>query len=94
MVDLYEAKDYLGVTLEDDDLTIEKLIKVSYLYLEGATGVDFSTLDNEKADIFVLALTDELFNNRGISLEKGVDGMKYIYKSILLQLQLECGVNV
>lgn len=87
MIDVNRAKEYIRV--DEDDLEISMLIKTSYMYLEGATGTDYSKIENEKADIFILALVDELYNDRGLTTEKGANNMKYIYKSILLQLQLE-----
>lgn len=94
MIDLDIAKNYININSDEDDIQINMLIKSAYMYLEGATSKDFSKEINEKADIFVLALVDDCYNNRGLSVEKGANKMKYIYKSILMQLQLECEANV
>lgn len=94
MVDLDKAKQYLRVDFNLDDVEIEMLIQSSYAYLEGATGVDYSMQNNKKADLFILALVSECYNDRGLTdkektVAAGANKMKYIYKSILLQLQLE-----
>ena len=94
MVYLDKAKNYLNVDFDEDDMQIDMLIKSAYMYLQGATCKDFSKEENEKADIFVLALIDDCYNNRGLSVEKGANKMKYIYKSILMQLQLEYDSDV
>ena len=83
IMDLDDAKGFLKVDYNDEDLTIESLIIASEMYLKNATGKEFTS----KNQLAVL-LINEWYNNRELMDKKSVsDKTRFILQSILLQLQ-------
>lgn len=87
LIKLNDAKIFLKVDYDDDDLTIESLIKASESYLKNATGKEF-TNNNDLAVLYCKVLINEWYNNRDLMLRKTVsEKVSFTLQSILLQLQ-------
>ena len=63
MIKLKEAKEYLRIDFEDDDVFIKKLIKASRRYIKN-TGSDSKS--NELLDIAQLLLIEHWYFNRSL----------------------------
>ena len=87
IMDLDEAKAFLKVDYNDEDLTIESLIMASEMYLKNATGKEF-TNKNQLAVLYCKVLINEWFSNRELMEGKDVsEKVRFTLQSILLQLQ-------
>lgn len=87
IISLDEAKLYLKVDFDDEDLLISNLIEASEMYLENATGKKFDE-NNKLAKLYCNCLIHEWYNNRSLMANKDVsDKVKYTLSSILLQLK-------
>lgn len=87
IMDLDDAKAFLKVDYNDEDLTIESLIMASEMYLKNATGKEF-TNKNQLAVLYCKVLINEWFSNRELMEGKDVsEKVRFTLQSILLQLQ-------
>lgn len=90
MITLEEAKLFLKVDYEDDDVLIESLIETSEQYLFNATGKKFAK-DNKLAILYCKTLIYEWYKDRGLTVVGGLKNdnpkIRYTLQSILLQLQ-------
>lgn len=87
IMDIDDAKAFLKVDYNDEDLTIESLIIASEMYLKNATGKEF-TSKNQLAVLYCKVLINEWYNNRELMDKKSVsDKIRFTLQSILLQLQ-------
>lgn len=87
IMDLDDAKAFLKVDYNDEDLTIESLIMASEMYLKNATGKEF-TNKNQLAVLYCKVLINEWFSNRELMEGKAVsEKVRFTLQSILLQLQ-------
>lgn len=87
IMDLDDAKAFLKVDYNDEDLTIESLIMASEMYLKNATGKEF-TNKNQLAVLYCKVLINEWFSNRELMQGKDVsEKVRFTLQSILLQLQ-------
>lgn len=81
-----EAKNWLRVDGDEDDSTIEMLIKASEEYLENATGKKFDQNDNQ-ARLFCLVLIADWYENREYIGQKVGEKARFTIQSLLAQLQ-------
>ena len=87
IMDLDDAKAFLKVDYNDEDLTIGSLIMASEMYLKNATGKEF-TNKNQLAVLYCKVLINEWFSNRELMEGKDVsEKVRFTLQSILLQLQ-------
>ncbi|MFR7993341.1 MAG: head-tail connector protein [Clostridium sp.] len=87
IINIDDAKAFLKVDYNDEDLIIESLIIASEEYLKNATGKEF-TSKNKLAVLYCKVLINEWYNNRELMDKKSVsDKIRFTLQSILLQLQ-------
>lgn len=87
-----EARRYLGIDYTDEvvDANILRALDDAAEYLKSAVGADiFELLPNDrKVDRLVLAYTQELYDERGVSVKAG-NAKREMIHSMELQLRLE-----
>jgi uncharacterized phage protein (predicted DNA packaging) len=89
---LEEAKDFLKVDYDDEDIFIQDLINASEQYLKNATGKTFDST-NQLAKLYCSVLVNEWFKDRGLMQDaKTSDKVRFTLASILRQLEY-CEVN-
>lgn len=89
---LQEAKDFLKVDYDDEDVFIQDLIIASEQYLKNATGKKFDST-NQLAKLYCKVLINEWFKDRGLMQDaKTSDKVRFTLTSILRQLEY-CEVN-
>jgi uncharacterized phage protein (predicted DNA packaging) len=84
IVSLDEAKEWVRIEHNDDDSTIQMLIKAAEKYLKNATGNTFDS-SNELAQLFCLVLVADWYENRDM-IGKVSDKIRPTVDSILAQL--------
>jgi uncharacterized phage protein (predicted DNA packaging) len=89
IVTLDEAKQWLRVDTNDDDVLIQSLIASSEQYLKEATGVTYDN-KNELAKLFCLTLISDWYENREM-VGKASDVIRYTVNSLLMQLTYGSG---
>lgn len=90
-MELEQVKQYLRVTFNDEDSTLEQLIAVSGAYLAGAVDdYDKKYKASEHfaaaADMTQLAIIADLYENRN-QAEKGATDYGFVVRSLITQLQ-------
>lgn len=93
IVTLDEAKKWLRIDHDEDDITIEMLIGVSEDYLKESTGI---TYDSTKASarLFCLILITDWYENRVFENNSKLmisDRVRFSVRSILMQLTYGSG---
>lgn len=87
-----EARRYLGIDYTDEvvDANILRALNDAAEYLKSAVGEDIFELlpDDRKVDRLVLAYTQELYDERGVSAKAG-NAKREMIHSMELQLRLE-----
>lgn len=86
ILEIEEAKQWLRVDHDEDDMIIQNLIKAAESYLKNATGKTFGSED-ELAKLFCLYLITDWYENREYLGRKVGEKVKYIVQSMLTQLQ-------
>lgn len=83
------VKDYLRVDGEDDDQMVFSCVKAAYRYILDGVG-EFDE-DSPTAEMLLLAITQDLYDNRTLTESEQQWKMRqsYTYQSIILQLQME-----
>lgn len=84
IVTLSEVKEWLRVDGNDDDLTISLLMKASEDYLKNATGIEY-TSNNDQAKLLCFVLIVDWYENREF-VGKASDKVRHTVNSILMQL--------
>lgn len=85
---LEEAKEYLKVDYEDEDLLIESYIFAAEAYLKNATGREFDNT-NDLAVLYCKCFIYEMFKNKNLMCTSASEKKaRYTTRSILLQLKL------
>lgn len=88
-VTLEEAKMWLRVDGDEEDLQLNSLIIASEMYLKNATGRTFDDT-NELARLFCLTLIVDWYENRELGAGNVSGSTRYTINSMLLQLKY-CG---
>lgn len=83
---LDEAKRWLRVDGDDEDLTVQMLVDASETYLANATGNTFDS-SNSLAKLYCLVLVTDWYENRELIGEKTSDKVRFTIQSIMTQLQ-------
>lgn len=86
---LQEVKRAIKVDFTDDDTFINMLIVASEEYLKSATGYDLSKSYPNKAKVFCIAMINECYKDRCLSIDSAGNKMRFIMKDILIQLSYE-----
>ena len=89
IVTLEEAKAYLRVDFNDDDVLITSLISAADEYLKAAISETYD-VKSERARTLALIVVGDLYDNREIS-EKVSGNTRRLVQSFALQLRLESG---
>lgn len=84
IVTIEEAKNWLRVDSDEDDLLIQSLIKASESYLKNATGNEYDHT-NELAKLFCLVLIVDWYDDREMMGEAS-EKVRHTINSILMQL--------
>lgn len=84
IVTLEEAKNWLRVDSEEDDILIHSLIKAAESYLKNATGIEYDNT-NELAKLFCLVLIVDWYDDREMVGEAS-EKVRHTINSILMQL--------
>ena len=88
MLDLDKVKNYLRVDYADDDAIIETYIIATEKFLKTLCEKDeFEEDKQELAEIYMLAMISELYNNRNLTVDKAEQRVRTIMQSILNQLR-------
>jgi len=88
LVELDEAKNWLRVDDDMDDLEITSLIKASEQYIKNATGKQFSK-EHELARLLSLFLITEWYEGRELTGNAMSEKSRFVVQSMVLQLQTE-----
>ncbi|MEK8132914.1 head-tail connector protein [Paenibacillus filicis] len=83
---LDEAKEWLRVDGEGEDLTIRMLTGAAETYLHNATEVTFDGT-NDLAKLYCLVVVADWYENRELIGEKTSDKVRFTVQSIMAQLQ-------
>ena len=86
IVDIDEAKQFLRVDHDEDDIFIQSLIGAAEEYLKNATGKEFGS-SNNLARLFCLFLVADWYENRKLAREKVGEQTREIIQSMLNQLK-------
>ena len=84
IVTLEEARNWLRVDSEEDDILIHSLIKAAESYLKNATGIEYDNT-NELAKLFCLVLIVDWYDDREMVGEAS-EKVRHTINSILMQL--------
>ena len=88
MLDLDKVKNYLRVDYADDDAIIETYIIATEKFLKTLCEKDeFEEDKQELAEIYMLAMINELYNSRNLTVDKAEQRVRTIMQSILNQLR-------
>ena len=88
MLNLDKVKNYLKVDYNDDDAIIETYIIATEKFLKKLCEKDeFEEDKQELAEIYMLAMISELYNNRNLTVDKAEQRVRTIMQSILNQLR-------
>ena len=88
MLDLDKVKNYLRVDYADDDAIIETYIIATEKFLKKLCEKnEFEEDKQELAEIYMLAVINELYNSRNLTVDKAEQRVRTIMQSILNQLR-------
>ena len=88
MLDLDKVKNYLRVDYADDDAIIETYIIATEKFLKKLCEKnEFKEDKQELAEIYMLAMINELYNSRNLTVDKAEQRVRTIMQSILNQLR-------
>ena len=88
MLNLDKVKNYLKVDYADDDVIIETYIIATEKFLKTLCEKDeFEEDKQELAEIYMLAMLNELYNSRNLTVDKAEQRVRTIMQSILNQLR-------
>ena len=88
MLYLDKVKNYLRVDYADDDAIIETYIIATEKFLKTLCEKDeFEEDKQELAEIYMLAVINELYNSRNLTVDKAEQRVRTIMQSILNQLR-------
>lgn len=90
IVTLEEAKEWLRIDGDYDDMVIEMLIESAEQYLKNATGKEFDS-SNRLAKLFCLVLIVDWYENRHLMGQKTSEQVRYTIQSMLAQLKYAGG---
>lgn len=92
-MELKAVKEYLRVDYDDDDPLISRIMKAAESYIVDAVGRYDS--GNEKANLLLLAIVQDLYDNRTLTVtEQQKKQLSYTFSSIILQLQYRAEVTL
>jgi len=83
---LDEAKNWLRIDGEDEDLTVQMLTGAAETYLHNATEAVFDGT-NSLAKLYCLVLTADWYENRDLIGQQPSDKIRFTCQSIMTQLQ-------
>ena len=84
---LAEVKDYLRVDDDADDTQIQALIETAEEYITSAVGKYDD--ESQKARLLLCALVQDFYDHRELMQSVARQRMGFVYRSIIMQLQLE-----
>ena len=88
MLYLDKVKNYLRVDYNDDDVIIETYIIATEKFLKKLCEKnEFKEDKQELAEIYMLAMINELYNSRNLTVDKAEQRVRTIMQSILNQLR-------
>ena len=88
MLYLDKVKNYLKVDFDDDDAIIETYIIATEKFLKKLCEKnEFEEDKQELAEIYMLAVINELYNSRNLTVDKAEQRVRTIMQSILNQLR-------
>lgn len=88
MLNLDKVKNYLRVDYADDDVIIETYIIATEKFLKKLCEKnEFEEDKQELAEIYMLAVINELYNSRNLTVDKAEQRVRTIMQSILNQLR-------
>lgn len=88
MLDLDKVKNYLRVDYADDDAIIETYIIATEKFLKKLCEKnEFEEDKQELAEIYMLAMINELYNSRNLTVDKAEQRVRTIMQSLLNQLR-------
>ena len=88
MLNLDKVKNYLKVDYNDDDAIIETYIIATEKFLKTLCEKnEFEEDKQELAEIYMLAMINELYNSRNLTVDKAEQRVRTIMQSILNQLR-------
>ena len=88
MLYLDKVKNYLKVDFNDDDVIIETYIIATEKFLKKLCEKnEFEEDKQELAEIYMLAVINELYNSRNLTVDKAEQRVRTIMQSILNQLR-------
>ena len=88
MLYLDKVKNYLKVDFDDDDAIIETYIIATEKFLKKLCEKnEFEEDKQELAEIYMLAMINELYNSRNLTVDKAEQRVRTIMQSILNQLR-------
>lgn len=88
MLNLDKVKNYLKVDFDDDDIIIETYIIATEKFLKKLCEKnEFEEDKQELAEIYMLAVINELYNSRNLTVDKAEQRVRTIMQSILNQLR-------
>ena len=88
MLNLDKVKNYLKVDYADDDAIIETYIIATEKFLKTLCVRDeFEEDKQELAEIYMLAMINELYNSRNLTVDKAEQRVRTIMQSVLNQLR-------
>ena len=88
MLNLDKVKNYLRVDYADDDAIIETYIIATEKFLKKLCEKnEFEEDKQELAEIYMLAVINELYNSRNLTVDKAEQRVRTIMQSILNQLR-------
>ena len=88
MLNLDKVKNYLKVDFDDDDAIIETYIIATEKFLKKLCEKnEFEEDKQELAEIYMLAVINELYNSRNLTVDKAEQRVRTIMQSILNQLR-------
>ena len=88
MLYLDKVKNYLRVDYNDDDIIIETYIIATEKFLKKLCEKnEFEEDKQELAEIYMLAVINELYNSRNLTVDKAEQRVRTIMQSILNQLR-------
>ena len=88
MLNLDKVKNYLKVDFDDDDAIIETYIIATEKFLKKLCEKnEFEEDKQELAEIYMLAMINELYNSRNLTVDKAEQRVRTIMQSVLNQLR-------
>ena len=88
MLNLDKVKNYLKVDFDDDDIIIETYIIATEKFLKKLCEKnEFEEDKQELAEIYMLAVINELYNSRNLTVDKAEQRVRTIMQSLLNQLR-------